>query len=92
MRNAPLYATLVFTFASVLSGIFINQTTFTQGINAASLSEARWVLIAMMPVVLMVNFVWLRRTPAKGKIGTSLQIFGQTALFLAPYYWLFNHA
>ena len=92
MRNAPLYATLVFTFASVLSGIFINQTTFTQGINAASLSEARWVLIAMMPVVLMVNFVWLRRTPAKGKIGTSLQIFRQTALFLAPYYWLFNHA
>ena len=92
MRNALLYATLVFTFVSVLSGIFINQATFTQGINTASLSEARWVLIAMMPVVLMVNFVWLRRTPAKGKIETSLQIFGQTALFLAPYYWLFNHA
>ncbi|PZR29422.1 MAG: hypothetical protein DI538_24035 [Azospira oryzae] len=92
MRNVLLYTTLVFAFASVLSGIFINQATFTQGINTASLSEARWVLTTIMPVVLMVNFVWLRRTPTKGKIDISLQIFGQTALFLAPYYWLFNHA
>lgn len=92
MRNVLLYATLVFAFASVLSGIFINQASFTQGINTAILSEARWVLIAMMPVVLIINFVWLRRTPAKGKIDTSLQVMGQTALFLAPYYWLFDHA
>ena len=92
MRNVLLYATLVFAFASVLSGISMNQATFTQGINTASLSETRWVLVAMMPVVLMINFIWLRRTPAKGKIDTSFQVFGQTALFLAPYYWLFNHA
>lgn len=92
MRNILLYTTMVFAFASVLSGIFINQATFTLGINIASLSEARWVLIIMMPIVLMVNLVWLRRTPTKGKIDTFLQIFGQTALFLAPYYWLFIHA
>lgn len=92
MRNALLYMTLVFASASVLSGILVNQTTFTQGVNTASLPEAPCVLIAMMPVVLIVNFVWLRSTPTKGKIDTSLQIFGQTALFIAPYYWLFNHA
>ncbi|WP_339847777.1 hypothetical protein [uncultured Halopseudomonas sp.] len=92
MRNLLLYTTLVFAFVSVLSGIFISQSTFTQDISTASLSEARWALITIMPVVFMVNFVWLRSTPTKGKIDTSLQMFGQTALFIAPFYWLFNHA
>ena len=75
----------------MLSGIFVSNFDFTKSINAATLSEARWVLIAISPVLLMVNFVWLRSTPAKGIINTSLQTLGQTALFLAPYYWVFNN-
>lgn len=92
MRNILLYTTLAFASATVISGIFANQFISLEDINTARLSEARWVLITIMPVLLMVNFAWLRSTPTKGKIDTSLQIIGQTALFVAPYYWVFNHA
>ena len=90
MRNILLYTTLAFISVNVLSGVFVNQFTLVDGINIDRLSEARWVLIAMMPVILMVNFVWLRSTATTGKFDISMQVIGQSALFIAPYYWLFK--
>lgn len=92
MRNILLYATLAFVSASVISGILASQLISLAGLNPIKLVEARWLLIAISPAILAINFVWLRSTPAKGKIDTSLQALGQTALFLWPYYWIINHA
>lgn len=89
-RHILLYTTLAFALTSVMSGIFANQFISFEGINTARLSEARWVLITIMPVILMVNFVWLSSTPTKGTINTSLQIIGQAALFVASLFWIFN--
>lgn len=92
MRKILLYTTLAFASASVMSGIFANQLISLEDINPTRVTEARWILIVISPVILMVNFIWLRSTPAKGKIDAFLQIFGQAVLFLAPYYWVFNAA
>jgi len=92
LANLFRYTTLVFVLASVISGIFANQFVSLEGENITRLSEARWVFITIMPVLLMVNFVWVSGTAAKDKITIFLQVIGQTALFAAPYYWVFNHA
>jgi hypothetical protein len=92
MRNALLYITIAFAAANVISGLFANQLFWLESLNDENLLEIRWVLVIGMPVLLMVSWVWLRNTPAKNTAEIYLQIAGQTALFLAPYLWAYNHA
>jgi hypothetical protein len=90
MRNIRLYATLAFASTSVLSGLFLHHAIL-EGVEAARIFEARWMLIIVMPVLLMTNYIWISSPPTKRKLDSALKIIGQTALWLAPYYWIFNH-
>ena len=92
MRNILCYVTALYASVSVLTGIFANQFISLEGINIGRIPEVRWTLITIWPVVLMVNFVWLGSPPAKDIVDMLLRFFGQTALFVVPYFWVFNHA
>lgn len=77
---------------SALAGAFIESLLHLFVLQVPSTLELRWSLIVGMPIVLFVSFTWLNLQPARTISTALLQSFGQVALFLAPVWWVANHA
>ena len=92
MSNFVRNLTIALAVLNAVTGVFIATLLTVLEIQISDVQEIRWVLVAGMPMLLLVSFIWINRPPAKAASTVALQSIGQVAIFLAPYWWIMRHA
>jgi hypothetical protein len=82
--------TVVLALLSVATGVFLTPLLRVLVSHVTNVSELRWILIAGMPLLLSLYFIWINRQPATNLPSIVLQCSGQFALFIVPYIWIFR--
>lgn len=91
MSVYPRYLTGLLVTLSMISGLLSNTIIGHISPNDASFIELRWALLLGMPIVLILNHLWLggENTPRK-VLNNILFSVGQIITFIGPLFWLYG--